>query len=257
MKILSRLNPFSKERRAEGDPNDPRHWPELFGRLYGVLSDSGITVNADNAMQASAVYACVRVLAETVASLPLQIFQRRKDGGKNLLYDHPLYSLLHDSPNRYQTSFEHREMYMGHLCLRGNAYDLIFRNGTGIIELIPLNPGAMKVLVDDKGIAGYEYTKQGENVTFPPDQIWHKKALSVDGIMGKGVVEVARDSIGLALATEKYQGKFFANATKTSGALKLPGKLSEQAYKRLKDQWSGAYTDLDKAWSIAIMEEGL
>lgn len=255
MKILSRLNPFSKEKR--GDPSDPRHWPELFGKLYGVLSDSGITVNADNAMQASAVYACVRVLAETVASLPLQIFKKRENGGKDLLYTHPLYSLLHDSPNRYQTSYEHREMYMGHLCLRGNAYDLIFKNGTGIIELIPLNPGAMKVLVDDKGVAGYEYTIKGKTETFLPDQIWHKKALSVDGVMGKGVVEVARESIGLALATEKYQGKFFANATKTSGALRVQGKLSEQAYKRLKEQWSGAYADLDKAWGVAIMEEGL
>jgi len=253
--FLSRLNPFSKERR--GKVSDPRYWPELFGKLYGVVSQSGITVSADNAMQSSAVYACVRVLAETVASLPLQIFQRRKDGGKTLLNNHPLYYLLHDSPNRYQTSFEHREMYMGHLCLRGNAYDLIIKNGTEITELIPLHPGNMKPLLDDNGLAGYEYDKKGEKVRFTPEQIWHKKALSVDGVMGKGVVEVARDSIGLSMASEKYQSKFFANATKTSGALKLPGKLSEQAYKRLKDQWSGAYADLDKAWSVAIMEEGL
>ena len=127
-------------------------------RFFIGGSSSGKNVNEHSAMQMTAVYSCVRILSEAVASLPLHVYKYNGDGGKEKAVKHPLYFLLHDEPNPEMTSFVFRETLMTHLLLWGNAYAQIIRNGKGeIIALYPLMPNRMTVDRDDKGQLSYQY----------------------------------------------------------------------------------------------------
>ena len=128
----------------------------LGGTAYGKY------VTELSAMQMTAVYCCVRILSEAVASLPLQFYRYTDDGGKEKAVEHPLYFLLHDEPNPEMTSFIFRETLMTHLLLWGNAYSQIIRNGKGkVVALYPLMPDRMKVDRDEHGRLYYEYTVYG------------------------------------------------------------------------------------------------
>ncbi|MDY6969978.1 MAG: phage portal protein [Spirochaetota bacterium] len=256
--------------------DDPHYWPNIFGKLFGTSSKAGVTVNSDTAMQSGAVYACIRVIAETIASLPLNIYKKNSDNSKEIAYDHPLNDILHNSPNAYQTAFEHREMKIGQMCLRGNSYDYILRNGK-ILGLIPLHPDKMRMLIKD-GKIYYEYTnidlqeqetkdktdtdllrpKGGEEKNiFRQEEIWHTKGLSTNGLMGVSPVSLAREAIGLSLATEEYGAKFFGNDARPGGILSTPGALSEDAAKRLVKQWESMHKGSGNAWKVAVLENDL
>ncbi len=224
----------------------------------GGRSNSGNAVTPESALKSSAVYACVRVLSETMASLPLMVYKRLEDGGKEPALDHYLYPLLHDSPNAHQTSFEYREMKMGHLSLRGNSYSLKEVNGANrIVSLIPLNPANMK-LERSNGAIVYIYTwEDGQIQEFPAQEIWHVKGLSEDGLVGLSPITLAREAIGLALATEEHGARLFSNGAKPGGTLEIPGKLSEGAADRLKTTWNAAQGGNKNAHSVAVLEEGL
>ena len=160
----------------------------LFGR-----TTSGKPVNERTAMQTTAVYACVRILAETVASLPLHVYEY-KDGGKELVHDHPLYYLLHDEPNPEMTSFVFRETLMSHLLIWGNAYAQIVRDGSGrVLGLYPLLPNKMDVDRDNRGRIYYVYSRDtNENPMFKDygdiklraEDVLHIPGLGFDGLIG-------------------------------------------------------------------------
>lgn len=253
MEILSR---FFKPKEKRGIGEDWQ-WPWLWEALGGVKSKSGASVTPDSALTSAAVYACVRVLAESIASLPLIVYKKRADGGKDVATDHYLYPILHDSPNSFQTSFEFREMQTGHIALRGNGYSLKVKRADGrIAELIPLNPAAMKIEVKD-GALLYRYAYiDGKQKTFPQDEIWHVKGLSSDGYVGLSPVTLAREPIGLSLAAQDHGARLFSNGARPGGVLSMPGRLSEDAAKRLKASWQEAYTG-DNAYKVAVCEEGL
>jgi len=258
MGILNHVANFFWEKRVSID--DPHYWPTLFGKLFGTESKTGIMVNTDSALRTATVFACIRVLAETEASLPLQVFKRRKDGGKDLADGHSLYPILHDSPNHFQTSFEHREMYVGHLGLTGNAYDYIVRNGASqILELMPMDPSQMEVeLSEDKKTLYYAYKDpKGESHIYSADKIWHKKGMSYDGYVGLSPIQLMREPIGLALALESYGATYFGNFAKPAGFLSVPGKLTDDAKKKLKESWANAYSGPENTWKTAILEHGL
>lgn len=226
--------------------------------LAQFKSKAGKTVNAETALYSSAVTACVRVLAETMASLPLAVF--RRDKAKRVAApDYYLHPLLHDSPHPLLTAFEFIELGMGHLCLRGNFYCFKEVNRSGqILSLTPLLPQNMQVTINPDGkTRQYNYTDvQGKPRIFQEDEIWHLKGLSLDGILGVSPITIAREAIGLALAIEDYSARFYANDARPGGLLTSPGMLSPDAQTRLKKAITDSTTG-ENRFKLLVLEQGL
>jgi len=194
--------------------------------FYFGSSGSGQSVTVRSAIQVSAVYACVRVIAETVASLPLHV-HRNTDTGSIKAFEHPLYHLLHDEPNTEMTSFILRETMLSHLLLWGNAYCQIVRNGRNhIVGLYPLLPDRMEVDRGSDGRLVYTYTTtDGKRVQLPPEMVLHIPGLGFDGVMGYSPIALERNAIGLGIAAEEYGGRFFANGATPAGVLTHPNTV--------------------------------
>ena len=225
---------------------------------------AGKTVTEKSAMQLTAVYACVRILAEAIAGLPLHLYRRGKNGSKDKAADHPLYSLLHDEPNPEMTSFVFRETMMTHLLLYGNCYSQIIRDGRGqVTALYPLMPNQMSVDRDERGQLYYTYlrsneeaaTMSGSTVYLMPEDVLHVPGLGFDGLVGYSPIAMARNSIGMALACEEYGAKFFANGASPSGVLEHPGTIKDIS--RLRESWNSVYGGSKNAGKLAILEEGM
>lgn len=185
-------------------------WGSTYSFFFGSTT-SGKTVNETTAMQTTAVYACVRILAETIASLPLHTY-RYTQIGKEKAINHSIYHLLADEPNPEMTSFVFRETLMGHLLLWGNAYSQIIRDGRGnVIALYPLLPDKMTVDRNEKGQIYYIYNKDGQLYKLRSDEVLHIPGLGFDGLIGYSPIAMAKNAIGMAIATEEYGAKFFAN----------------------------------------------
>ena len=232
----------------------PPAWDDFWYNPVGSLTTAGIRVTADTAFNVSAVYAAVRILSETVAQVPLIVYRRTANGGKERAENHPLFSLLHDQPNPWQTSFEWREMMTGHLALRGNAYNEIISGPRGAVDqLIPLHPDRVTVKQLDNKRLAYEFRPvEGPARILNQDEVFHIKGLSSDGIMGISPISLMRESIGLALATEKYGAGLFTSDGAIRGVLTHPGQMSPEGRKNLKSTFSkGA------AGGTALLEEGL
>lgn len=235
-----------------------------FGFFFGG-SSSGKAVNERSAMQMTAVYSCVRVLSEAVAGLPLHVYRYGEDGNTEKALTHPLYRLLHDEPNAEMTSFNFRETLMGHLLLYGNAYAQIIRNGKGeVVGLYPLMPAKMQVDRDSGGRLYYLYSRgpddapgAGENgaVYLPPDQVLHIPGLGYDGIVGYSPIAMAKNAVGLAIATEEYGAKFFANDASPSGILEHPGVLKNPD--KVRESWNKLFRGSVNSHQVAVLEEGL
>ena len=227
-------------------------------------SSSGKRVNERSAMQMTAVYSCVRILSEAIASLPLNVYRYNEDGGKEKALSHPLYKLLHDEPNPEMTSFVFRETLMTHLLLWGNAYAQIIRNGKGeVIALYPLMPDRMSVERDNKGTLYYKYTKitedaptmDGTTVYLDASDILHVPGLGFDGLVGYSPIAMAKNAIGLAIAAEEYGSKFYANGAAPSGVLEHPGTIKDPS--KVRDSWNAAFGGSSNSHKVAVLEEGL
>ena len=225
---------------------------------------AGKNVNERSAMQLTAVYACVRILAEGVAGLPLHLYKCGKNGSREKAVDHPLYFLLHDEPNPEMTSFVFRETLMTHLLLYGNCYCQIIRDGRGqVAALYPLMPNQMSVDRDEKGQLYYTYLRSGEEadtmkkgtVYLLPEDVMHIPALGFDGLVGYSPIAMAKNSIGMGLACEEYGAKFFANGAAPSGVLEHPGTIKDIT--RLRESWNAIYGGSKNAGKVAILEEGM
>ena len=210
-------------------------------------SAAGKRVNERSAMQMTAVYSCVRILTEAVAGLPLHLYRYKEDGGKEKALDHPLYLLLHDEPNPEMSS-----------------YAQIIRNGRGeVMALYPLMPDRMAVDRDDKGQLYYEYTtsaddapiSKGSIVRLKPSDVLHIPGLGFDGLVGYSPIAMAKNAIGLAIATEEYGSKFFANGAQPSGVLEHPGTIKDP--QRVRDSWMSQFGGSANSNKIAVLEEGL
>ena len=237
------------------------------GNAYSFFmgtSAAGKSVNERSAMQMTAVYACVRILSESIAGLPLHMYRYEDDGSKTKAVEHPLYHLLHDEPNPEMTSFIFRETLMSHLLLWGNAYAQIIRNGKGeIIALYPLMPNRMKVERDAKGRLYYEYqtmkedapTMKGAVYQLDPSEVLHVPGLGFDGLVGYSPIAMAKNAIGLAIAAEEYGSKFYANGAAPSGVLEHPNVLKDPA--KVRDSWNAAFGGSSNAHRVAVLEEGM
>ena len=228
-------------------------------------SSSGKNVNERTAMQMTAVYACVRILSEAIAGLPLHLYRYEEDGSKTKAIDHGLYSLLHDEPNPEMTSFVFRETLMTHLLLWGNAYAQIIRNGKGeVLALYPLMPNQMQVDRDDNGQLYYTYSRTKEeanakdsesSVKLSPYDVLHIPGLGFDGLVGYSPIAMAKNAIGMAMACEEFGAKFFANGASPSGVLEHPGILKDPA--KVRDSWNAAYGGSANSHKVAVLEEGM
>ena len=233
-------------------------------RFHMGQSSSGKMVTERSAMQTSAVYACVRVLSEAVASLPLHLY-RYKDGGKEKAINHPLYYLLHDEPNPEMSSFVFRETLMTHLLLWGNAYAQIIRNGKGeVVALYPLMPNKMSVDRDTKtGQIYYTYYRSIEEANATkdavavllPSEILHIPGLGFDGLVGYSPIAMAKNAIGMSIACEEYGAKFFENGAAPSGVLEHPGTIKDPS--KVRESWMSQFGGSANSHQIAVLEEGL
>ena len=227
-------------------------WSFLFGG-----TTSGKAVNERTAMQTSAVYACVRILAESVAGLPLHVYERTANGSKSTKPSHPLYRLLHDEPNREMTSFVFRETLMSHLLLWGNAYAQIIRDGRGFpIALYPLLPDRMTVDRNESGELVYTYQSDKGQVKLRRENVLHIPGLGFDGLIGYSPIAMAKNAVGLALATEDYGATFFANGANPGGVLEHPGVIKPEQADRLRESWQSQFGGAN-AHKVAVLEEGL
>ncbi len=231
--------------------------------FYMGGSAAGKNVNERSAMQMTAVYSCVRILAEAVAGLPLHLYRYKEDGGKEKALDHTLYNLLHDEPNKEMSSFIFRETLMTHLLLWGNAYAQIIRNGKGeVIALYPLMPNKMTVDRDDNGEIYYAYNrgsdeaiKESGTVYLTSRDVLHIPGLGFDGLVGYSPIAMAKNAIGLAIAAEEYGSKFYANGAAPSGVLEHPGTIKDPA--RLRENWNSTFGGSANSGKVAVLEEGM
>ena len=231
--------------------------------LFGSTT-AGQNVTERTAMQNTAVYACVRVLAESLAALPLHLYQLTNDDGKQRVNDHPLSFLLHDAPNPEMTSFIFRETMMNHLLLWGNAYAQIIRNGQGqITGLYPLMPDRMDVNRAHNGELYYTYTRnyddyqakdESKQVILLSDEVLHIAGLGFDGLIGYSPIAMAKNAIGLSLAAEQYGSTFFKNDATPGGILEHPNVVKDP--ERLRKSWQSQFSG-PSGHSIAVLEEGM
>lgn len=250
----------SRDKPKDYEIGTRRLW--IFGR-----STSGKNVNERTAMQVAAVYACVRVLSESVASLPLDLFRYRSTTGSEKDRSLPLYRVLHDEPNPEMTSFTWRETAMSHLLLWGNHYSQVIRNNAGqVMGLYPLLPDRMKVNRDDRtGEIYYVYTvsrdevvpgvKAGQPVRLEAEDVLHIPGLGFDGLIGYSPIAMLRNSIGSAIAADEYGARFFENGATPSGVLEHPGILKDPA--KLRESWHQTYGGSGNAGKVAVLEEGV
>lgn len=241
--------------RTPGKPVDR----ESYGRRGSMRETSYANemITPEVALSVTAVMAAFTILAEDISSLPLILYHR--DGRiKTRDYDNRYYSLLHDAPNPEHTSMIFRELMVGHLLGWGNFYAQLIINGAGDVEeMWPLRPDRMTVK-RVKGEKLYDYVStEGKQRVFFRDEILHIPAFGFDGLIGYSRIALARNAIGLAMATEKYGSKFFANDARPGVVLTHPATLSDEAYDRIKKSWNENHQGADRAHNADILEEGM
>ena len=229
------------------------------------MSNAGENVDEKSALQIATVYACVRLLAESVAALPLHLYRETNSGnGKERATDHPVYKILYRQPNPEMTSFSYREAVMMHLLLWGNSYSQIIRDGkNGVLGLYPLLPENVEVDRADNGEIYYiyhAYTDEtpGENnkdIYFKREEVLHIPGLGFNGLVGFSPIAMMKNALGTTLAVEKYGSSFFRNGAQPSGVLEHPGVLKDPA--KIRDNWSAVYGGANNAHKVAVLEEGM
>lgn len=226
-------------------------------------SNAGKRVTDKTALQHIVVYACVRVLSEAIAQLPLHVY-KYTDNGKERVPKHPLYFLLHDQPNPEMTSFVFRETLMSHLLIYGNAFAQIIRNGRGdVIGLYPLMPDRVKVDRDEKNRLIYIYSRYDEanpnvkkmgDIILGAEDVLHIPGLGFDGLVGYSPIAMAKNALGISLACEEYGASFFANGASPSGVLEHPGVIKNP--EKVRNAWRQAYGS-GNSHKVAVIEEGM
>lgn len=221
-------------------------------------TDSGVQVNEDTCLKSSPVWAATRVISEGISCLPLHLY-RAKERGSTKATDHPLYYLLHSAPNQYTSSMRFRETLLAHALLWGNGYAEIEWNGTKDkpLALWLMHPGQVEPRFGSDGVPYYRFTGPGGRRDIPFEDIFHLAGLGFDGLKGYSVVGMARNSLGLTIAAEKFGAKFFANGAKPTGVVKHPGEMSDEAFARFKREFNEQYSGTEKAGSVILLEGGV
>lgn len=257
MSLMSRIF------RARDKPKvtDTSSTPGQSFRFWFGRSTSNKVVTEQSAMRVAAVYACIRVLCEGVAQLPVHFYRRTEGGGKEKATDHPLYKLLCSEPNPEMTQFTFMETMMAHLLIWGNAYAQIVRNSKKeVIGLYPLMANRMQVYRDDKHQIYYEYTllddeaKAVKKRILKQSDVLHIPCMGFDGLVGYSPLAVAKNAVGISLACEDYGANFFANGGTPCGVLEHPGTIKDVA--KVQENWKNGFSG-SNAHKVAVLEEGM
>lgn len=251
MGLLSRL--LIKNYTMDDFNRDIRAW------IGGRPTLAGVQVNEQSAMRYVTVYSCVRVLAETLASLPLFVYRERPSGGSDKARDHPVYGLLHDLPNDEMTSLTWRETQMGHLVLSGNCYAIITTNRRGQpIDLYPVGWHYVEpVRNQETEKIEYHINDRGKIEVFPAEKVFHIPGLGYDGIRGYSPIRMAQEAIGIGLAATEFTARFYGQGMNIGGVLEHPGTLTDKAYENLKRSIEERGSGLANSWRPLILEEGM
>lgn len=225
----------------------------------GSEAKSGVIVTDESAMRVTAYLAAIKIIAETIASLPLNLYQSRSDS-RQRAPSHPLYEVLHYQSNPEMTAYTFRETMQGHILNWGNGYAFIDRDGAGrVTALWPLLPDRTWPDRDESGNLWYWTTlpKSGELRKLDPFDVLHIPGFGFDGICGYNPVRLAQEAIGLSIAAEEFGATFFGNGATPSGIIEHPRALSEEGLKSFKQEARAAYQGLSNAHKLMILEEGL
>lgn len=227
----------------------------LSAAIGGLGANTGVSVTKDSSISFGAVWACVRVLSESIASLPIHVYREDADGDRVVDKAHPVYNLIARDPNGFMTSYTWRETLMSNLLLEGNSYYLIKRDSNARpISLIYLNTDDVKV-IKSEGHLFYEV--KGLDQPVLAQDMLHFLGLGFDGCKGKSVLRVHQDTIGLSLGANITAGSYFGNASQVQGVLRHPGKMTKEAVDRLRDSWNNRLSGSYNSHKTAILEEGM
>jgi HK97 family phage portal protein len=240
-----------------GVPINAKNIVEVFG---GAESRSGIQVDENVALTFSAVYACVRILSETLASLPLNIY-KQSGSSKSIDPEHPLQRLLHDEPCEMYTSFDWRQLMMASVLLWGNGYSKIIRDKKyrpmWLDFIHPSIVEPFQVIRNDKTkTLRYKIKTLGKEEFIEAADMVHFKGISFDGIKGKSPIEISQDSIGLGLAAERFGSEFFANGASFNGLLSTDQAIKKDQLDLVADSWKKRYTGEGNRWKTPVLPFG-
>lgn len=219
---------------------------------------AGVPISPEESLRCSAILGCVRVIAESMASLPVHVY-RRTANGKEIAEDFPLYEILAHQPNDWMTSYEWRELMQSHLLLWGNAYSLIKPGRRGAVDqLIPLHPSRVTIERLTNGKLRYMYKEPNAATPKPyrQDEIFHLRFLSSDGVTGYVPTALSRDAIALARATELYSGAFFGNGATAGTVIETDQPLKPETLARLREQWNEVHAGPFNAHKTAVLPHG-
>ncbi len=247
-------------RVAQDETSSPGPSDDFWYVPVGGISSGGMLVSGETALSIATVFACIRVLSEGVASLPLNIYERLPaNKGKQIAYNHPLFRLLKYQPNDRQTAIQFWETATAHLLLRGRFLAEIQSGRTGPFgQLVPLNPDRVSVITLNNGKFRYDYRDElGGEQKYLEDELFRVEGLSLDGKQPVSLLKYARETMGLALSAQSYGARFFSNNARPAGVLQHPGTLTDPARQNLKASWQAAYGGVNNAAKVALLEEGL
>ena len=258
-KTLTRLLTSIKKKLRTSALND--FWYETGGIGSSQPSTSGAAVNQDSALQLLAVWSCIKVISESLATLPWPLYRRLENDGRERAQDHPLYTVLHDRPNPEQSSFSYRQTLAIHLCTWGNHYAVIERDVVGRVQrLWPLRPDRVRIeRVAVNAPLQYVFSSNtAGDVVFKADEIFHIKTFSRDGVSGMNPISVASETLGLGIAQRDYGARLLGTAARPSVVLRYPGELDEVQQNSLRNSWNKIYGGSGSGrLGVGILEEGM
>jgi HK97 family phage portal protein len=246
IKERSLENPgLSLSQALEGD--------EILGPAAGIEP----RVSQRTALTLSAIFRGISLVANTLAKMPLHLYERIDEQARRRALDHPAYHLVRRKPNEWMTAFAFKQLLQGHALLRGNGYAYIVRNGAAEpIELLPLLP-TETYPVRENGRLWYVTLVGSELRKLPPQDVIHIRGLGYDGLMGYDVLSLARESLGLGLGAQKYASAFFRNGSRSSGLLMYPMKMRPEAVETLRRDWDRLQTGLANAHRVIVLQDGV
>ncbi|MFA7462371.1 MAG: phage portal protein [Anaerovoracaceae bacterium] len=263
MGIIRRIGTFFSSLEKRSNLATPEKWLVDWFSGGGSESLAGVHVTSATAMQYVAVYACIDILSRTVGSLPLYLYRRLPEGGKELARSHPLFRLMRRQPNPEMTAMRYRSTLQGHLASWGNAYSYIDWGGDGYpAALWPLRPDRIQPRRKN-GVLEYTYypiqgeDRSGESFVIPGGNILHIPGFGFDGIIGYSPISLAREAIGLGMATEEFGARYFGTGTHPGMIVEHPGKLSPEGHVNLKNALSDTYSGLGKSHRLMLLQEGM
>lgn len=230
----------------------------MWRRIAGADTYAGKPVNTHTALQVATVWACIRLISETISTLPLIVYQRNSDGGRDVARDHWLYSLLHDAPNANMTAVEFWEAVVAHLCLWGNSYWLKTYSGKRIVSLELLRPDRMEVKLAADGFLVYAYSDPRHGFKeYREDEIAHLKGFGVNGLIGLSPIAYARNSLSSAMAADEASGRVFANGMRAGGALQVKEVLKPEQRTAIRESLAEQLAGTANSGKLMVLEAGM